>query len=60
MGGVEGVMVKIPIRGQVMMNVPAQVVKQRRNEFFLLCFVLFRPLRDWMAPTHIGEGGPLY
>lgn len=39
-------------------DVPVQSVRQEERGVFLppLPFVLFRPLMDWMKPTHTGEG----
>ena len=39
---------------------PAQTVRGAVNSSFLYPFVLFRPSRDWMQPTHAGEGNLLY
>lgn len=47
--------------GQEKIDVPAQVVRQKRsNSPFLCLFVRFRPSKDWRMPTHTGDGSLLH
>lgn len=46
------------VQGQEKRDVLGQEVRKKTPSFDLFCSI--RPSKDWMMPTHIDEGGPLY